>query len=143
MLRGARVMLQKTSKGFTLIELMVVITIMVILMSMFVGLSYMRSRARAQYMSCTENLRSIATGLAMYATEHGGRYPESIDSLTPNYIHAIPTCPAAGADTYSETYTYSTNPDDFTINCNGSYHGIVGIQTGFPQYTSSFGLIEY
>ncbi len=49
------------------------------------------------------SLKKIATALEMYTTDNAGRYPTSLSALAKYgmYLRTIPTCPAAGCDTYS------------------------------------------
>ena len=55
-------------KGFTLIELMIVIAIIAILAAILVP-NFIRARAQGQVTSCKSNLKNIGTACEMYATE--------------------------------------------------------------------------
>jgi type IV pilus assembly protein PilA len=143
--------LKKKKAGFTLIELMIVIAIIAILAAILVP-NFLKARAQGQLTACKSNCKNIATALEMYSSDNGGRYPTtaSLDqSLTAgNYLKLIPTCPAAGSNTYSATYAVTQTPDAFSYNCAGNNHGKA--YTGFnadssnyPQYDAEQGLLDH
>lgn len=139
-------------KGFTLIELMIVIAIIAILAAILVP-NFIRARAQGQLTSCKSNLKNIGTALEMYATDNLGRYPDAsaagsklttADGGQQAYLKTIPTCPSAGEVTYM--YAVHSNPDVYTLYCqgsgNGGNHAAAGCTNNFPAFSASCGLIE-
>lgn len=127
-------------KGFTLIELMIVIAIIAILAAILVP-NFLRARAQGQFTQCQSNCKNIGTALEMYSTDNAGHYPAAMTTITPTYLKIIPTCASAATDTYSATsYTSSSNPDVYTFYCNGSNHQSLGIAGNYPQYNATSGL---
>lgn len=127
-------------KGFTLIELMIVIAIIAILAAILVP-NFLRARAQGQWTQCQSNCKNIGTALEMYSTDNAGHYPNEMTSLTPNYLKALPKCSAANAETYSGKYTVASQPDAYTFYCEGSAHKGVDVSENYPQYNSTQGLI--
>lgn len=91
---------------------------------------------------CRSNLKNIGTALEMYSTDSSGLYPAALSALTPNYLKRIPTCPAAGQDTYSTAYVRAASADAYTVCCGGHHHASTGCPPNFPQYSSTHGLME-
>ncbi len=106
--------------------------------------SLTKVRGHEHATACKSNLRNIATALEMYTTDNAGRYPTSLSVLARDgwYLKSIPTCPAAGCDTYSASYRSATDPDAYTLFCQGANHANVGYPADYPQYDSNQGLIE-
>lgn len=133
----------RARRGFTLIELMIVIAIIAILAGILIP-NYVRARAKSQLSACMAGMKSVATALEVYSTENAGHFPVSLSSLTPNYLKSMPTCPSLHSDTYSPGYISSTNPDAFTMVCGTLSHTGAGLNSpNYPQYTSGSGLIEH
>lgn len=82
-------------------------------------------------LGCTQNLKNIATGLEMWASDHEGRYPKDLKELVPKYIEHVPPCPAALKDTYSATYR-EAGSEGFSLYCGGHNHSDFGLPANQP-----------
>ena len=98
--------------------------------------------------TCKSNLKNIGTALEMYSTNHQGKYPPSMDLLTPNYLKTIPECPAAGSITYRVTFglnapmnTHRYN-EYYYLECHGNNHRDKGVIGDYPAYNGTMGLVE-
>jgi prepilin-type N-terminal cleavage/methylation domain-containing protein len=61
-------------KLFSLIELLIVISILAVLMSLFMP-ALRKSMYQAQFAQCTNGVRTITTGLLIYADDNNEFYP--------------------------------------------------------------------
>lgn len=132
----------KYGNGFTLIELMIVLTIMGMLASIMIP-QIMKAKYQAHYAVCQQNLQNLGTALEIYRTDNGGRYPDTyyLFVLWQKQYSERPVCPT---DPEKKDYGYDTNiPDtNYTLYCKGVH--LVGggmLPNGFPQYSPSCGLI--
>lgn len=83
-------------QGFTLIELLVVISIIIVLITLIVP-NTTRAREKARRAKCLNNLRVIATCLALYADDAQGAYPDTLGKLyNENYCSELSAfdCPS-------------------------------------------------
>ena len=94
----------KNNKGFSLIELLVVISIIGILTTVLV-MNFVGSRQRARDAQTIQNLNSIKNALRMYYNEYQF-YPDNINVLVPTYI------PGLGGIT-NEGYALLSSGDGF------------------------------
>lgn len=79
--------------------------------------NFVRSHSRDSIQACKSNLKNIGTALEMYSTDWGGKYPATLEVLSPNYLKIIPECPRAGKDTYSSSYSKSSLNSSEALVC--------------------------
>ncbi len=95
--------------------------------------SYLRMRSEDQLAACTSNLAVLVAASNMYARDHGGQYPKSLDELVGKYMLDMPTCPCAGSNTYNDL-KYSKNPPGMSVSCSGGYHRKLFKGSGDPEH---------
>jgi len=126
-------------RGFTLLELLTVCSIIGLLASLCMP-QFLKAFDKARLTGCQTNLKNIATALQVYANDNEGQYPGALSALTPSYLKAIPTCPSAVKDSYSELYTRAVDPANFTVFCAGVNHSTCDLGTDEPFFEFKDGL---
>ncbi len=104
--------MKKLQKGFTLIELMIVIAIIAILAAILIP-NFLHARAEAVTAACEGNEKQLATAEEEYSVDNGGAYV-SLASLTTPYISVLITDPVKKGNAYTLTINAAGN-------VNGSY----------------------
>lgn len=83
---------------------------------------------------CEQNLQLLAVALNNYYRGHDHVYPTRLsDVVREGYLHRLPRCPAAHADTYSASYRCNNKYETFTICCHGHSHASAGLAQDFPR----------
>ena len=103
--------MKNRKNGFTIIELIVVMTIIMILAGLLVGAAQ-QAKARAKVAQARAMIAGIETALGMFQADMGG-YPSSTNA---NLVSALSTVPP-GAGTYT---IGATNPN---VSANPNYSG--------------------
>jgi general secretion pathway protein G len=87
--RGTK--LRSKAGGFTLIELMIVMTIILILIGIAAG-NYSRSVLRSKETVLKQDLQEMRKAIDNYTLDKQAA-PQSLDDLVPQYLHLLPTDP--------------------------------------------------
>jgi general secretion pathway protein G len=111
-------------RGFTFVELMVVLTIMVIIISMAIP-TLVKSITRAKESVLHNNLTTLRTVIDNYSYDKG-KAPGSLqDLVTEGYLRAIPTDPMNNYST-----EWRTVMEDATQSVSQSEPGIWDVHSG-------------
>jgi prepilin-type N-terminal cleavage/methylation domain-containing protein/prepilin-type processing-associated H-X9-DG protein len=73
-------------KGFTFIELVVVIALLAILGAMIIP-ALAQDKSRQSRINCVDNLKRIGVAVKVWANDHGNRYPMRVDSANGGPYH--------------------------------------------------------
>jgi len=107
-------MKKRTKSGFTILEIMIVVTIIGFVCGMCIP-AFMKSRATAQATDCINNLRLISGAKDQWAVENFANNGDPVDSsqVAPFFKRGFPSCPASG------DYQVNNVGDDPTCNISG------------------------
>ncbi len=103
-------------KGFTLVEIMIVVLIIGILLAVAIP-NFVKARNSGRSKSCISNLRQIDAGKEQYMLDNKTTTaPSGMTDIVPTYVKNTPTCPSGG--TYS--INDATTSPSCTIGTNGT-----------------------
>ncbi len=117
---------QRRSCGFTLVELLIVMTVIGILASIAVP-SYQRSLIKARESVLMEDLYQMRRSIDAYYADHA-RYPETLTDLVANkYLRDIPTDPfTKSKESWEEV------PPSFSLEGDVAEGGVADVRSGSP-----------
>ena len=125
-----RPMRKKGSRGFTLIELMIVISIILILMAVAIP-NYQQSVLHARESVLRQDLYVIRSAIDQYTLDKQ-KAPQSLQDLTSaNYLKEIPEDPMTRSRD-----TWETVQEDTLMAIDQQQPGIVDVHSGSQQASS-------
>jgi prepilin-type N-terminal cleavage/methylation domain-containing protein len=107
-------------KGFTLVEIMIVVLIIGILLAIAIP-NFIKARETARLKSCVANLKQIEGAKEQYAMDQklqgtdNVTFPDDLVGAS-SYIKSTPECPSGG--------TYATATVDDTPTCDVAGHAL-------------------
>lgn len=124
----------KTSKGFTLVEIMIVVTIIGLLVAIAVP-NFLQARETSRSRACIANLREIDTAKQQYMLDKNSNTFASAMSSDPalgglvgSYVRSLPKCPIGG------TYTTGDAESDPVCSLATSNATMYGQSGTYPHY---------
>ena len=111
--------MKHVQKGFTLIELMIVIAIISILAAILIP-NFLHARAESATAACEGNEKQLATAEEEYAVDNGGAYA-SLAVLTTPYISTTITDPVQKGNAYTVVIPGSGSNGSFEIDDAGGH----------------------
>ena len=118
------------SRGFTLIELMIVISVMLILMSFAIP-AYNQSVLRAKESVLRQNLFTLRSLISQYTLDKQ-KAPQSLDDLVQaGYIKQIPMDPMT-----AKNDTWTVDQEDTLLSVDQQDTGISDVHSGASQVSS-------
>jgi general secretion pathway protein G len=118
------------SRGFTLIELMIVISVMLILMSFAIP-AYNQSVLRAKESVLRQNLFTLRSLISQHTLDKQ-KAPQSLDDLVQaGYIKLIPVDPMTGKND-----TWTVDQEDTLMSIDQQDTGISDVHSGASQVSS-------
>ena len=119
------------SRGFTLIELMIVISLILILVSISVP-AYNTSILRAKESVLLQNLFTLRSLISQYTLDKQ-KAPQSLEDLvTAGYIKQIPIDPFTGKND-----TWTVEQEDYSLSVDQQETGITDVHSGSALTSSS------
>ena len=114
--------MKRMLKGFTLVEIMIVVAIIAILAAVAIP-NFVKYRRNSQAAACVSNLKQIQAALEQ--AKMAGATPSALADLvgSDKYIKATPTCPAGGTyDIGNDTTEPSCSLKKVDENDKSSWH---------------------
>ena len=83
-------------KGFTLVEIMIVVAIIALLAAIAIP-NLLTAKKTANTAAAKANIRALSTAAEVYATGHNGAYPADVAAISPYITPATVLCASTAA----------------------------------------------
>ena len=105
--------MKKMLKGFTLVEIMIVVAIIAILAAVAIP-NFIKYRNESQKSSCISNMKQLQTAGEQWCMTNGATAVPTLDNLcgSDKYVKTTPVCPYA-----KESYTIGNQAGIITVTC--------------------------
>ena len=121
---------QNGSHGFTLVELMIVISMITILAAVSIP-AYQQSILHAKEATLRQDLWALRNAIDQYSLDKA-KAPQALEDLvTAGYLRALPKDPFTNSDS-----TWQTVNEDVTLSIDQQEPGISDVHSGAPQTAS-------
>lgn len=114
---------RKTQKGFSLLELLVAMTILAVMGT--VGFrQFKKHSAQARYLKAQDDLRMLREGLDQYHLRHGfypelSSYEAMVEANSPLVKESLIPANASAKDPWSQPYEGRSNKGNYELKCGG------------------------
>jgi len=105
---------RRDGKGFTLVEIMVVVAVIGILLAIGIP-SFVKALESSRTKACIANLKQIKVAKTIWNLDSNTGTPQMTDLVT-DYIRSTPSCPAGG--------TYALRDVNIDPTCTTSGHSL-------------------
>ena len=120
--------MKRMLKGFTLVEIMIVVAIIAILAAVAIP-NFIKYRRSSQATACVSNLKQIQTAKEQCLMAGDTAFAKLYG--TTGYIKVTPTCPAGGSYTTGDSTTDPTcSYSDTDANDTSTWHSLNRASTG-------------
>ena len=127
--------MDKARRGFTLVEIMIVIAVISILAAILIP-NFLHARSESVTAACEGNEKQLATAEEAYAVDNSGTYIP-LTSLTTPYLSVVVTDPVAAGNTYLLTVSSGGANGSYIITDQGGHDSTT--TTGLTDTTGAAG----
>ncbi len=125
---------RRGTRGFTLVELLVVIAVIAVLVGLLMPV-LAGARDRGRQSTCTSNLRQIGVAFRMYMEDSDNERPPRLHCLAPHYVTApaILLCGSDGTGDYGYLNSDLVEPETWPYPTSYNYFQLTDKEWGFLE----------